>query len=148
MTYYFAYGSNMSEPQMKERCPDSRIAGKGLLRKYRLAFTRESSGWGCGVADIAADSHSEVWGLLYEVSDLDLEQLDRYEGHPTYYVRNKVKIETPSGKTMDAISYEVVDKQHFVPPSNEYLNIIKSAAQKHGFPGEYQDYLNNIKTQQ
>lgn len=148
MRYYFAYGSNMSEAQMRERCPDSHIVGKGLLRKYRLEFTKKSAGWGCGVADIVAADNSEVWGLLYELSDLDLLHLDKYEGHPNYYVRNKVKIERPGGEPVEAISYEVVNKQKFVPPSDEYLNVIKNAAQKYNFPLEYQHYLKSIKTQE
>ena len=46
---YFAYGSNLDLPQMKRRCPSSKLISKGSLSDYRLTFNRFSSGWDGGV---------------------------------------------------------------------------------------------------
>ena len=43
MNYYFAYGSNMSYEQMKERCPDSKYVGVARLNGYKLDFTKMST---------------------------------------------------------------------------------------------------------
>ena len=140
---YFAYGSNLDLPQMKRRCPSSKLISKGSLSGYRLTFNRFSSGWGGGVADVIQEQDSEVWGLVFEISDSDLERLDRYEGYykeqTSLYERWKAVIDIPNGQVCDVWVYTVVEKQKFVPPTSEYLQIIKDAAVKWNFPKSYQD---------
>ena len=140
---YFAYGSNLDLPQMKRRCPSSKLISKGSLSGYRLTFNRFSSGWGGGVADVIQDQDSKVWGLVFEISDSDLERLDRYEGcykeQTSLYERWKAVIDIPNGQVCDVWVYTVVEKQKFVPPTSEYLQIIKDAAVKWNFPKSYQD---------
>ena len=140
---YFAYGSNLDLPQMKRRCPSSKLISKGSLSGYRLTFNRFSSGWGGGVADVIQKQGSKVWGLVFEISDTDLERLDRYEGYykdqNSLYERWKAAIDTPNGQVCDVWVYTVVEKQKFVPPTSEYLQIIKDAAVKWNFPKSYQD---------
>ena len=140
---YFAYGSNLDLPQMKRRCPSSKLISKGSLSGYRLTFNRFSSGWGGGVADVIQKQGSKVWGLVFEISDSDLERLDRYEGYykdqNSLYERWKAVINTPNGQISDVWVYTVVEKQKFVPPTSEYLQIIKDAAVKWNFPKSYQD---------
>ena len=140
---YFAYGSNLDLPQMKRRCPSSKLISKGSLSGYRLTFNRFSSGWGGGVADVIQEQGSKVWGLVFEISDTDLERLDRYEGYykdqNSLYERWKAVINTPNGQISDVWVYTVVEKQKFVQPTVEYLQIIKDAAVKWNFPKSYQD---------
>ena len=128
---------------MKRRCPSSKLISKGSLSGYRLTFNRFSSGWVGGVADVIQDQGSEVWGLVFEISDSDLERLDRYEGcyndQTSLYERWKAVINTPDGQVSDVWVYTVVEKQKFVPPTSEYLQIIKDAAVKWNFPKSYQD---------
>ena len=138
---YFAYGSNLDLPQMKRRCPSSKLISKGSLSGYRLTFNRFSSGWGGGVADVIQEKGSKVWGLVFEISDTDLERLDRYEGYhkdwTSLYERWQAIIETPNGLVSDVWVYTVVEKQKFVKPTIEYLQIIKDAAVKWNFPKAY-----------
>ena len=138
---YFAYGSNLDLPQMKRRCPSSKLISKGSLPGYRLTFNKFSSGWGGGVADVIQDQGSKVWGLVFELSDTDLERLDRYEGYhkdcTSLYERWKAVIDTPNGQVSDVWVYTVVEKQQFVKPTLEYLQIIKNAAKKWNFPKAY-----------
>ena len=74
-----AYGSNMNCDQMRERCPSSRFMGIAVLRDQKLAFTRESRRRRCGVADAVAEV-GRVWGVVYEIVDLDVVKLDASEG--------------------------------------------------------------------
>ena len=85
---YFAYGSNLDLLQMKRRCPLSKLISKGMLPDYRLTFNRYASGWDGGVADVIQDEDSEVWGLIFEISDSDLVRLDHYEG----YYKDKISL--------------------------------------------------------
>ena len=138
---YFAYGSNLDLPQMKRRCPSSELISKGSLPDYRLTFNKFSSGWGGGVADVIQDQGSKVWGLVFELSDTDLERLDRYEGYhkdcTSLYERWKTVIDTPNGQVSDVWVYTVVEKQKFVKPTLGYLQIIKDATKKWNFPKTY-----------
>jgi len=135
---YFAYGSNLDLAQMKIRCPSSELISKGSLSDYRLTFNRYSSGWGGGVADVIQDQDSKVWGLVFKLSNSDLKRLDSYEGcyndQTSLYERWKAIINTPKGKISDVWVYTVVEKQKFVQPTLEYLQIIKDAAVRWNFP--------------
>ena len=142
---YFAYGSNLDLAQMKIRCPSSELISKGSLSGYRLTFNRYSSGWGGGVADVIQDQDSKVWGLVFKLSNSDLKRLDSYEGcyndQTSLYERWKAIINTPKGQISDVWVYTVVEKQKFVRPTLEYLQIIKDAAVRWGFPKVYQQTL-------
>ena len=135
---YFAYGSNLDLAQMKIRCPSSELISKGSLSGYRLTFNRYSSGWGGGVADVIQDQDSKVWGLVFKLSNSDLKRLDSYEGCyndlTSLYERWKAVINTPKGQISDVWVYTVVEKQKFVQPTLEYLQIIKDAAVRWNFP--------------
>ena len=135
---YFAYGSNLDLAQMKIRCPSSELISKGSLSGYRLTFNRYSSGWGGVVADVIQGKDSEVWGLVFELSNSDLKRLDSYEGcyndQTSLYERWKAVINTPKGQISDVWVYTVVKKQKFVQPTLEYLQIIKDAAVRWNFP--------------
>jgi len=135
---YFAYGSNLDLAQMKIRCPSSELISKGSLSDYRLTFNRYSSGWGGGVADVIQGKGSEVWGLVFELSNSDLKRLDSYEGcyndQTSLYERWKAVIDTTDGQVHDVWVYTVVEKQKFVQPTLEYLQIIKDAAVRWNFP--------------
>ena len=146
MPLYFAYGSNLSIDQMTIRCPNSKSLEIGCLKHYRLAFTRYSSGWGGGVADVVLDSDHEVWALIYELSKEDLNHLDSYEGYPDVYTRFQKTIKTLTGIVSDVWAYSVVQKSTFIPPTREYMKIIKKAAFELEFPETYRLFLEKIQT--
>lgn len=150
MPMYFAYGSNMSDEQIRERCPSHRFVCVAHLRGYRLAFTRRSEKRGCGVADVVAAEDKSVWGVVFEMTDADLAALDRHEGvhlKPPAYVRKSVQV-LAGDQSVDAITYEVFAKsssQHV--PNADYLGLITAGARKWGLPQGYQDALAHIATQ-
>src|SRR5271170_368989 len=88
---YFAYGSNMHRPQMQERCPSARFADVAVLPDHKLAFTRKSAKRGCGVADVVFAPGRKVWGVLYKIADLDLENLDASEGYRPGRAKNSYR---------------------------------------------------------
>ena len=76
---YFAYGSNMDSTQMQERCPSAKFVCRAKLPSHRLAFTLRSCRRGCGVADILRDEAKDVWGVVYELPENELKNLDKDE---------------------------------------------------------------------
>jgi gamma-glutamylcyclotransferase (GGCT)/AIG2-like uncharacterized protein YtfP len=131
---------------MEERCQDFKILEVGRLEGYRLSFTHYSPTWKSGVSDVVADCNSEVWGLVYELSENDLKNLDSYESYPNVYTRFKTFIKAKSRIIPDVWVYTVVKKKDFISPNKDYLELIKSAAVKFGFPDIYRSYLETIKT--
>ena len=64
-------------------CPDAVSAvpapekvGNGVLRGYRLCFPRLSDRRGCGVASVEPSEGQEVWGVVYDLTAVDLASLD------------------------------------------------------------------------
>lgn len=151
MPNYFAYGSNMSQDQIRARCPSHKFICAAELPGYKLAFTRYSSKRECGVADIVPAPGQSVWGALFEVNDEDLAKLDRHEGahlSPPAYVRVQVQVAASDGASLDAITYEVLDKaaaEH--SPNVEYLSLILDGARKWGLPQAYQETLRRFEDQ-
>ena len=127
MIYYFAYGSNLHHDQMKRRCPKCRYIKKFVLNNFQLAF-RNKGGW----ADIEKRTNKKVYGALYIISKCAEIRLDKYEDYPIVYKKMYFKY-----KGKKVMTYTMVRKTKFVPPSTRYLNIIKQG---------YKDCKINIKS--
>ncbi len=134
----------MNQVQMKERCPTARLLGMAQLCEYRLAFTIFSPSRKCGCADVIPDSTESVYGLLYEVSEKDMQALDKYEGHPVYYKRVSLVVEYNQSEIV-AQTYQVVAKQNGLYPSSHYLGLIQEAATAYNFPREYREFLASVE---
>jgi gamma-glutamylcyclotransferase (GGCT)/AIG2-like uncharacterized protein YtfP len=146
---YFAYGSNMADAVMAEKCPGYRFLGVARLPDHRLMFNRRSVRTGTGVADVAPSDGAEVWGALYEIDDACLASLDRKEGNDWAYTREALPVELASdGKRQRAVTYIVRDKEPVeVVPSTAYLDGIVSAAKERGLPARYIDSLRERRDQ-
>ncbi|MBN2034423.1 MAG: gamma-glutamylcyclotransferase [Deltaproteobacteria bacterium] len=152
MILYFAYGSNLDWGQMKERCPSTLFVDTALLSKYRLAFSRMSVARQCGVADIVPDEKKDVWGIVYQITERDLETLDQYEGFQpgrakNPYIQTEVVVfaKGASNNPITAITYIVQDKaEKHIPPNREYLDLIIHGARHWHLPQEYIDSIEGI----
>jgi gamma-glutamylcyclotransferase (GGCT)/AIG2-like uncharacterized protein YtfP len=148
MVLYFAYGSNLSLEQMKRRCPGSRMLDAGYIEDHELSFTTYADRWKGGVADILEKKGSRVWGLVYELSVEDLSSLDYYEGFPDLYRRKKLKVFGRKDEYDEVLTYFVVDKKGYIPPSRVYFEIIYDAARVFGFSGDYLHLLEGFLNDQ
>ena len=92
MNLYFAYGSNLSWSQIQRRCPTAQPIEQAWLNNHRLAFRGTSGNWSGGVATVERSRGSRVPGVVYNLSDADLAQLDRCEGHPWSYRRELANV--------------------------------------------------------
>ncbi len=123
--YYFAYGPNLNRQQMLERCPDSKPRFFATLHNYKLVFVGWSRQWRGGVVSIKPFRGERVLGGVYEISERDLNRLDKYEGYPGNYNRLKVTVFDEGGKPTEAITYIKAGQLEETPPSKEYLAIIQ-----------------------
>lgn len=120
--YYFAYGSNLNQKQMWERCPDSKPMFTAILPNYKLVFVGWSRKWRGGVASIKSFRGERVRGAIYEVSEQCLQRLDRYE---VDYKRFKVNVVGEDDELIEAITYIKAGQLEETPPSKEYLTVIQ-----------------------
>lgn len=133
--YYFAYGSNMDEEQMTERCPTAERVDVAMLSDHALVFNRRGSYRPGGVASVAASPGDRVYGVLWRISSSDLEGLDETED-PDAYERRTDTIRGLDGTSWRGYVYEAIPEGTF-EPDGEYLDLLVEAAQKASLPGPY-----------
>ncbi|MDD5704144.1 MAG: gamma-glutamylcyclotransferase [Dehalococcoidales bacterium] len=123
--YYFAYGSNLSQNQMKQRCPNSQPLFTATLPNYKLFFTGWSKNWKGGTATIKVENGSKVKGGIYEITEDDLTRLDSCEGYPTTYDKIEITAADKDSNQVQAITYMKSKRLEETQPSEEYLSVIQ-----------------------
>jgi len=136
MALYAAYGSNMDPRQMSLRAPHSPLNSTGWLSGWRLTFGGEDVGWEGPLATLVEDDLSQVFVALYDVTDADALQMDRWEAADLALFRKiRVRVATLDGD-VPAWLY-VLDDYEGGLPSARYLGVLADAAEKAGAPHDY-----------
>ena len=150
--HYFAYGSNMIFPQMSERCPSSRFAGIAVLPNHRLAFTRKSVKRGCGVADAVRETGQTVWGVMYDISEADFDNVDKSEGYRPGREKNSywrreciVLVEGDERRPLKVCTYFGDPEPNPPLPNRSYKDTILSGARHWRLPNRYIEELERIE---
>lgn len=121
-TLYFAYGSNMSKAQMKQRCPAAKAIGQARLYGWELEFR---SNWkGNGVANICPAQMNKdvaVHGALWELTPKCERALDRYEGYPHLYTKGYIEVVRADGQKVEALVYVMNLNYQRTDPGPGYL---------------------------
>ena len=138
--WYFAYGSNLSVDQKKDRTGMIRKKLLCRLPGYRLAFNKKSRD-GKVRANIIAAGSEEVWGIAYLCDETAMTHMDEWEGvRHGHYRRQKVEVISASEqKPLDAITY-VACEESICPegePNSEYLALILEGARENHLPSHY-----------
>lgn len=94
--YYIAYGSNLNIRQMKYRCPNARIIGTSVIKDYELLFKGSKTG---SYLTIEPKEGGMVPVCVWETTDKDEENLDRYEGYPAFYYKKEMELEITGIRT-------------------------------------------------
>lgn len=136
---YFAYGSNMDIAQMDIRCPGGyKVLGDALLPDFKFIINQR------GVANIIPQKESKVFGVLFNLNTTCLGVLDRYEGYPYFYTREKLPIEVKD-KIFKPWVYIDKNALEIGKSRTMYLERIILAAESFNFPKDYVDYLKSFK---
>ena len=88
--YYIAYGSNLNTMQMRWRCPNATVMGTAELKDWRLVFKGSKTG---SYLTIEPAEGYTVPVAVWEVTEADEANLDRYEGYPTFYYKQELELE-------------------------------------------------------
>lgn len=129
MSWYFAYGSNMSAARLFDErlVPAGVAAGErigGRLDGWRLAFNkRVRDPAGSGAGNIVAAEGASVFGTLNRLSAAGFAVLDRYEGVATghYQPRAVAVRRLDTGEVLEAITYVALLIGQDLKPTRAYL---------------------------
>lgn len=156
MPLHFAYGSNMDERQMRDRCPSAEFKWAAKLEGWRLCFPRYSRKRHGGVASIEEAGGQEVWGVVFEIPEDEWKELDKSEGYKpgrarekNSYQREEMNVVDTEGNEHQCRVYIANSAKPYKPSRECYLNYIIRGAEQHlenGIPGAYIEELRRIET--
>lgn len=133
---YAAYGSNINESQMKRRCPSAEIFDRGYIVGHKLVF--------CNVATVVEDENARTPVLIWQISEEDEKRLDRYEGYPYKYGKQKLPVQlNVTDDVVNIMAYTMNDSSHVKPPSAEYYSRIEDGYEQQGFDLAYLEDAND-----
>ena len=121
---YFAYGSNLSFYQMRERCGLLKSLGGATLENYQLSFSEYGSRWGGGSATISAKKGEKTEGIVYALKKEAVQKLDPWEIPP--YKKIKISL----AKYGEVFTY-IKSLKYLLAPSTAYLIRILEGYEKH-----------------
>ncbi len=157
MFYYFSYGSNMDEEDLRKWCkkeskpfPKWELLGIACLENYQLVFNYYSSGRKGGAANLMECYNHKIYGLLFAMNESDRDTIRTKEGSPKYYEEITVPVKHRANSIPHVITYKVIrDKEEIEhqKPTKYYMNLILKNAHSNKFPDEYIRYLESIETQ-
>ena len=148
--YYFAYGSNMNEEQMRSRGVRPLSVAVAKLPDHRIGFHGYSKTWDGAVETVVPAPGQEVWGVIYKLTFSDADTLDSWQdvhldGTGAYFLFPAAVIDT-EGKAHPVLLYkkDILGAQQ--KPSREYLDLIVRGALERGLPSSYIEELRRIES--
>lgn len=107
MNLYFAYGSNMDPKRIQKRINRVPPKESAALSGHKLYFNKQADKKpGIGHANIMPTEGETVHGILYQVTENELSQIDDCEGVSSgYYSRLTVTVLPEDGQEVAAVTY-------------------------------------------
>ncbi len=141
--HYFAYGYNMSTKRLKDRVGEIDVIGKAKLKNYRLTFNKLSDN-GSGKANIEPKEGSSVAGVIFKLTEEQIDILDRWEKG---YIRVKKSVVKFDNNTVIVKIYIANQNkiQGDLKPKCEYLHYLKDGADEHGLSNQYKQFLSSVE---
>jgi cation transport regulator ChaC len=135
---YFAYGSNMWVPRLRDRVPSCEIVAVARLDRHKLCFHKWSADGSskCDAFETGSECDS-VWGLVFAILPSEKNALDKAEGLGKGYDEKQVDLITSSGEHMVAFTYFATGIAKGLSPYTWYRECVVRGAREHGLPPAY-----------
>lgn len=140
---YFGYGTLLGLTQMRKNYPSAKVIGVAFYDQHELGFWRyaDASDGGCTIVN---NPDSILFGVLYELSELDMAKLLAVGGLAEWYEARQLDVTRVSGGRVRAVTLRVEgNRGPWVPPL-DYASLVTNGAVEAGLPAEYQAKLNTI----
>ncbi len=144
---HFAYGSNMNLQRLRSRDIVPSGQEHAVLEGYVLRFNKQASrNPDEGYANVVPDPQGTVEGVLYEISESDMAELDGHEGYPDHYDKQSLTVKLEEDTEVEAIVYVArpVQVRDGLRPTREYLDHLLAARDL--LSDSYYEYLESIAT--
>jgi hypothetical protein len=140
----FAYGSNMSSVRLRARTPSARPIGIGQLLGHRLMWHKAGRDGSakCDVFETGDERHA-VWGVLYEIDEIERVHLDQAEGLGHGYAHRTVAVQTAAGMVQAGV-YQATHIDAGLRPYDWYLAYVLHGAREHALPDHYRRELARV----
>jgi hypothetical protein len=130
----FAFDQLMSEEHIRELCPDPRFVMTARYLSKRFVVNDE------GVATLVHRRGFEVWGVIWEISDVAQTSLDIAMGMPGVFDRFGCFARGSAGEMISTEYYAALNRTPGIATA-EYISPIIAAARHRQFPQTYTDEL-------
>ena len=144
---YFAYGSNLLTRRLTDpsRTPSAASRGIATVSGFLVRFHKiGTDGSGKCTLVPAGDDAAVAYGVLYEITDAEVADLDREEGvHLGGYARCPVRARLANAENVEAMTYVAGDR-YLDPasvPFDWYRDLVVAGAREHGLPAAYVEAL-------
>lgn len=136
MALYAGFAGNLDPADMARKLPNSPAVGPGWLMGWRLTFGGEEYSWQGPLPTVVEDPDSQVFVMLYALSDSDEHNLDEKEGFQLgHYRKLHVRVSTLDGEeTAWVYAMQGYESGH---PRQAVLDKVVNAAIAAGAPDEY-----------
>jgi gamma-glutamylcyclotransferase len=126
MPLYFSYGSNMDARRMAARVGAFESRAWAVLENYRVEFAKRAMAEtiaDAAYATIAADPDARAEGVVYRVTEAQMDAMDAHEGVPDSYQRKHVVLRLTDGRRVESLTYMANPKRCApgLKPTRAYL---------------------------
>jgi len=141
----FGYGSNMCFGRMKRRVESLEFVVIGVLADFSFVLNKLSKD-GSAKGNITADQGERVFGVVYSLSETDLDALNKWEGlGDGYALRKDLQVHDLDGHQFDQpVLVYIADPRYLVDglwPYSWYKRHIVEGARHHELPADYIEWL-------
>ena len=135
---HFAYGSNLSTSFLRHYCPTAVFQMRAELPNYRIVFPLFSQKRQGGISSIVHAPGELTRGVLYEISDKEMDELDVVESVPQgLYVRETYLILGEDRRWHSADLYRCAKPTGPYAPARSYVELMLDGAEKHQLDPKY-----------
>lgn len=135
---YFAYGSNMSTAYVREYTPSATFVMRADLPNFHIEFRRFSTNLQGGISSIIEAPGEMIKGVMYEVDEQEIINLDILENVPEgIYRRDTFLVFGEDGQWHRADLYRVSNPAGPYTPAKQYVDWMVAGAREHGLDAAY-----------
>ena len=135
---HFGYGSNLNIEFLRGYCPSAEFTMKAYLPNYEVQFRFWSEKRQGGISTIIEKPGGLVHGVIYEVPEAELLDLDVLESVPQgLYKRETFLVLGEDGGWHEADLYRVAEPKGPFTPSRGYVELMLAGARSHGLALNY-----------
>ena len=137
----------MSTKYIRDYCPSAAFIMRAVLPNYHIEFRRFSTDLNGGISTIMEAPGEMVHGILYEIPEAEILELDILEDIPLgLYRRDNFMVLGEDNAWHTACLYRVVKPEGPFAPSEKYISMMIEGATEHNLDQGYLDKLIGIKS--